>query len=280
MTTTELHGEIVTWDTKSKDVPITTIRNALAKAGLPDVARDLNNRSAFQRALGELRENRSIDKVNSDRNGKVVFQLTKKELRDDKYMEFDFEALVTLDTLSGDISCNDQNIETMARNLFAHAMNHRNASDITRMVQKLFKGNADLFPINPARGVAYFVPQIHSEFTARVEQFLNDVGGSVGRFPVPKGTEHGNRSVREAVDKGLHAIIDELDSASLEWSEATRDDTINRALDKFEAVQYKASLYATLLESRHSELVNHIAEAGKRLLERAEGVRASDEQVV
>jgi len=278
--TSQLLGEVISWDVGSGEVGITQIRDALSNAGLPPIANDLNNRAAFQRALGELRQNRSIDKVNSDKDGKVVFQLTKKEIRDDKYMDFDFETLVTLDTLSGDISSPDSNIELMARNLFAHAMNVRTSSDITRMVQKLFKDHADLFSINPRKGVAYFVPDQHKDFTAKVEHFLRLVGGSVWRFPVPNGTVEGNTSVREAVDNGLRALLEELDQASVEWSEATRDDTINRALDKFEAVQYKASLYATLLESRHSELVNHIAEAGKRLLERAEGVRASDVQVV
>jgi len=272
---TELHGEIVTWDTKSSDVPISKIRDALKAAGLPDVAHDLNNRSAFMRATAALKENRSIDKVTQSNDGKITFQLTRKS-NDGKQVNFSYETQVTLDSVTGDISSGDSVIELEARKLFAHAMQVRTASDITRMVQKLFKENADLFPVNPSKGVAYFVPQRHAAFTKCVEQFLHDVGGNVWRFPVPKGTDQGNRSVQEAVATGLRATLDELNHCVDEWDDTTRQDTMKRGIEKWQTIKYKCDCYAEMLTDMHSKLLNEMEEAKKKLVDKITEVRPEE----
>jgi hypothetical protein len=268
-------GEIVSWDTNSPELPLTDIRNALQAAGLPDdVARDLNNRSAFSRATKHLKENRSIDKVKEAKDGKITFQLTRKEKAGER-IDFNYETTVTLDTKTGDIICDDSVIEDQARKLFAHAMQVRTASDITRMVQSLFKNHADLFPINPSKGVAYFVPNKFADFTAKVEQFLRTVGGNVWRFPVPSGTSEGNRSVQEAVNSGLESILAELDECIENWDDTTRGDTIKRAIDKYKLIDYKARAYAEYLAGKSSDFAAKVDACRKKLLDRASEIRAT-----
>jgi hypothetical protein len=273
--TTELLGQIVTWDTKGGDIPIAKIRAALLTADLPDVAGDLNNRSAFSRATKHLKENRSIDKVKDTKDGKVIFQLTRKDVIDDK-VSFLYETQVTLDTTNGDIICDDSFIESEARRMFAHAMEVRSASDITRMVQALFKNNADLFPINPSKGVAYFVPACHSEFTAKVSQFLSEVGGCVWQFPVPKGTPEGNKSVKEAVASGLRAILDELNGCVDEWDDTTRQSTMTRGVKKWQEIKHKAECYAEYLASEQSELLKQIEAAKLKLIDKVSAVTQTE----
>jgi hypothetical protein len=265
-------GEIVTWDTGHGGVhDLFDIRNALIAAGLPDVTSDLNNMSAFSRATKELKENRSIDKVSKDSGGIVTFQLTAKE-NNGKSIDFSFETIITLNSFTGDISCPDAMIEQRARQLFAHAMQIRTSSDITRMVQKLFKEHADLYSINPNKGVAYFVPYHHTEFTKKVQQFIKEFGGTLYRWPVPRGTEEGNKSVQESVNNGLNAVLEELQEASNEWTTATHDSTMDKVVDKVNMLKFKASLYAEFLQTKQGELQNAIHAATNVILGNAEKV--------
>jgi hypothetical protein len=278
MTTTELLGQIVTWDTKGNDIPVAKIRTALIAAGLPDVAGDLNNRSAFSRATKHLKENRSIDKVKETKDGKVIFQLTRKDVINDA-VQFLYETQVTLDTATGDILCDDSFIESEARRMFAHAMQVRSASDITRVVQKLFKDNADLFPVNPSKGVAYFVPDKFKDFTAQIATFLNDVGGCVWQFPVPKGTVEGNKSVKEAVASGLRAVLDELNECVESWDDTTRTQTMTRGIKRWQEIKHKAECYAEYLSSEQAELLKQIDAAKAKLVEKVHTVQTEPASV-
>lgn len=275
---TELLGEIVTWDTKAAEIDLNKIRTALSSAGLSeDVAKDLNNRSAFSRAAKHLKENRSIDKVKETKDGDITFQLTKKVVdKDREVVDFDYETQITLHTKNGDITCGNAAIESEARQLIAHAMQVRTASDITRMVQSLFKNNADLFPINPHKGVAYFCPAEHREFTEKVEVFMAAVGGEIWRFPVPKGTEQGNASVRDAVAAGLQAILDELDGAVGDWDDSTRQDTMKRGIEKWKTIKFKAEAYAEYLQTEQASLLERIDQAKQRLVDKVSSLAATD----
>lgn len=267
--TKELLGEIVTWDVKASEVNIDVIRNALRDSGLPvDVAGDLNNRSAFSRATKHLKEDRTIDKVKEAKDGSITFQLTRKS-NNGNLIDFDYECQVELNVDTGEITCKEnKDIEHAARELLEHALKVRSANDITRMVQKLHKDHADLFPINPARGVAYFTPASHAAFTAKIEKFLHLVGGVLWRFPVPKGTEEGNRSVKEAVNSGLESLLKELNDSVAEWDGDTRPKTMERAVDKFQAIAYKVDVYADYLASSQDALKAKLEEAKKSMMEK------------
>jgi len=265
----ELLGEIITWDMDTMEVAYPDVVAALQSAGLPTGdAADLRPVTAFGRAVRDLREGRSIDRVTHDRtSGVISFQFTRKALDSSGLqIAFDYEATCELQPDSGDITCpQSPEIETHARTMFAHAMAHRTTSDVTRLVQKLFQGHADLYPINPRKGVAYFVPEAHRSFTAQVEQFLSALGGRLLRFPVPKGTPEGNSAVKASVEDGLTALSHELDQAVDQWDEKTRQGTFTKATARWQEIKHKAEAYSEYLGDRQASLLAHLAEQKQRL---------------
>lgn len=271
-----LLGEIVTWDMTSSEVTQEAVLNALNAAQLSlDVAGDLRATAAFNRACKSLKEDRAIDKIK--RNGSVIsFQFTRKHLVESQgVIQFDREARVMLDTETGRIQCDESHeLEKHAQELFDHATSHRNTSDVTRMVQKLFANHADLYPINPRKGVAYFVPHEHRHFAEKCEHFLNELGGQLLRFPVPKGTAEGNRSVRVAVEEGLAGLLHDLEAAAEDWSETTRTSTMDAAIERWKQIKHKAESYAEYLGDRQATLLDELTAAKGRLAERIATVEA------
>ena len=267
-------GEIVTWDLPAMEVPFSTVRRALDSAALPpDTAGEMRIRTAFRRALAEYRKDNSIDAVKTADNDHVTFQLTRRSQADDR-VTFDYNAQVTASLVSGDITCGNSQIEDRAREMFAHCLEHRTTSDITRMVQTLFQKNADLFPLN-RKGVAYFVPEVYRGFTGRVEAFLTAMGGTLGRFPVPAAQEAkpatadspaqpasagGERSVKDAVEEGLRGMKAELDATIAEWDESTRKGTMDGAVEKWQQIKYKVEAYSAYLQDRKDVLLTALQE--------------------
>lgn len=264
--TTELLGEVVSWDMHGTPITHGDIRQALQDAGLdPDEAQELTNQQAFGRACKDLKKDRAIDKLDIG-GGVAKFQLTRKKKNDDTgTIDFDYEAIVVLDCKTGDVSCPESSvIEQQARGLLAFAMQARSAQDVTRLVQRLFAKNADLFQLN-SKGCAYFTPIQHRDFTERVEQFLTKLGGTLQRFPVPCGTPQGNASVKEAVQAGLSTLLAELNETVSTWDETTRKSTMEKAAEKYQVIEYKISAYADYLESEQDKLKAKLAEAKKEL---------------
>lgn len=264
----ELLGEIVSWDMEAKELHLDTIRDSLKTAGLdPDMMAELTPKAAFQRACSELKEDRAIDKVETGKD-QIKFQFTKKLLEEGR-MDYDYECVVTLATDSGKVECHeDPALAEKAEELLCHASSHRNAQDVTRLVQNLFGKNADLFPINPKKGVAYFVPDAHREFTSKVDHFLSLVGGYLSRFPVPSGTTEGNRSVKDAVEAGLSSLVAELDAAVGAWDESTRKGTVDKCLDKYNQIAYKVDAYAGYLKASTEGLQEKIKASKIALVEK------------
>jgi hypothetical protein len=264
------------------EIPLTTIQDALREAGLPeDSLGDLRPQTAFARAVKDLRENRAIDRVKTDAKSDVItFQFTRKSLdAANVQIDFNYEATCTLDTTTGAIDCpNSPSIEAHARAMFSHALNHRTTSDVTRLVQRLFEQHADLFPINPKKGVAYFVPEKYRSFSAQMEDFLSALGGSLLRFPVPSGTESGNRSVRESVDAGLLAMAEELKTAREAWNESTRHATMDHQLARLQIVQHKAEAYATLLGDRQAQTLALLAQHKAELIQKINEISSLKEE--
>ena len=265
---TELLGEVVSWDVEAKELHLDTIRSALTTAGLdPDMMAELTPKAAFQRACSELKEDRAIDKVEREKE-LIRFQFTKKLLEEGR-MDYDYECMVTLNTETGAVECHEYpEIADKAEELLQHAIHHRNAQDVTRLVQNLFGKNADLFPINPKKGVAYFVPEAHREFTGKVDHFLSLVGGNLSRFPVPAGTIEGNKSVKEAVECGLSALIAELDGCVQSWDDTTRKTTFDKAIAKYDSIAYKVEAYAEYLSASTDGLKEKVKASKKALAEK------------
>lgn len=268
--TTNLLGEVVTWDLRAAEVSYTRVVDALKDAGLdPDEAKEMTPRSAFGRACKWLRDERAIDKLQYDKTtGAAQFQFTRRHLAGGKY-EYDYECVLSLDCNTGAVSCPENPaLEQHARELLQHSIATRNAQDVTRLVQRLFQEHADLYPINPRKGVAYFVPEQHRSFTEKVDAFLHAMGGSLSRFPVPKGTPQGNASVKDAVQSGLQSLLNELGDAVEGWDETTRKSTMDKALERWQAIRHKVECYEEYLGAEQERLKEELSRAKEELARR------------
>lgn len=267
-TNTDLLGEVVVWEMPSSEVSHAAVIDALDQAGLdPDSAPDLSHRAAFTRACKHLKENRTIDKLKS-KGGVMSFQFTRKALVGEEF-EFEREARVEVDCDSGEITCDESpELATKAEELLAFAKEMRTSSDITKLVQRMFSTHADLCPINPHKGVAYFVPEVHRQFTTKVEHFLQQFGGRLWRWPIPKGTESGNRSVRDAVAGGLETMLGELNEAVEGWDESTKGATMEKVQERYRLVAGKVDAYAGYLFGAQEELLKQVEASKARLVDR------------
>jgi hypothetical protein len=267
---TRLLGEVIAWACPGVSVTHSALVAALEAAGLdPGVARELAPRHAFSRACKRLSDQRIIRPVSEDADT-VKFQFTQESREGDRY-EYRLETTLTLNKQTGAVTCELPGLATMAQEELDRCIAARTGSDITRVVQKLFERQADLFPIRP-QGGCYFVALCHAGFVDRVQDLLNRVGGRLLRFPVPVGTEEGDRSVTQAVADGLAAVVAEHRAAVAQFGTDTRDDTLQRAAEKIRTTKFKLTAYAEYLVGERERLERAVAEAERELREKVERI--------
>jgi hypothetical protein len=267
---TRLLGEVISWTCPGIAVRHADVIVALRDAGLDEtVARVLLPRHAFSRACKKLAQDRIIRSVADDADT-ITFQFTHESRAGDKY-EYTLETMLALTKATGKVSCELAGLATVAQELLDRAIDHRTGSDVTRMIQRLFDRHADLFPVREAGGV-YFVPQAHAAFVDRVQQFLNRVNGRLARFPVPAGTPHGDRSVKDAVADGLATLIAEHREAVAGFGDDTRRDTLDRAAERIRLTRHKLEAYATYLADARDRLAGELAVAARELLAKIDRV--------
>lgn len=280
----DLLGEIITWDIPGTEVSASLMRSAIQAAGLGDpdkVVSEMKTKSAFTRAMKSLKDKRLIEKVKA-KGGIIKFQLTQESNTGDR-IEHVYEAILELDTTTGVVtSQDDPKLAAQAATLVQHAMAHRNAGDINRVVQMLFARNGDLFPVNPKKGTAYFVAHQHLLFTDRVEVFMNAMGGQLIRFPVPSGTANGNASVAATIEHGVERMILELDETITGFDDKTRGDTVERVQARVDQIKFKMQAYKDCFAGAGDRLAEQLATAQQRLAERvlADQEKAEQQKVL
>ena len=147
---------------------------------------------------------------------------------------------------------------------------------MTRIIQNLFERQADLFPIRE-QGGCYFVPQEHVGCVDRVQGFLGRLNGKMSRYPIPAGTPHGDRSVKESVAAGIAALIADHEQAVERFDEDTRPSTLERAADRIRQTRYKLEVYATYLAEEKTRLERELAGASMKLRAKVESLAAAKE---
>jgi hypothetical protein len=257
-------GQIITWDVPTGEVAYVKVLKGLEDAGLnPEEAKELSHRSAFNRACKTLKTERSIDKVGGGAKSNI-FQFTRKELEDGK-IEFDYECQVELDLESGKIECpEDGVVEQQAQELIAYAHQVRTGQDITCLVQRLFRNSADMFPVNPNKGVAYFVPIEHEGFVEMVDKFLHSIGGSLCRFYI-QGDPKTKLSVQDSINAGLNTLTQQLNETVEGWNEKTRESTFERAKENWKRINAKVHAYAGYLGDKQAEMQENLLKAQRAL---------------
>jgi hypothetical protein len=259
------HGEIVTWSANGS-YKQTTIVQALRNNSLNESeARNLVPRNAFTRACHSLSEKRIIRKLTETKEH-ITFQFTQEYLNNDKF-EYAYETTLTLDKQTGDIACALPELATKAQDAMADTQGERTASDITRIIQRLFTKNADLFSVRN-QGGAYFVPKHYETLLERIQKFGKEVGVSFNRFPVATGTAAGDASVRECVVNGINDMVQELLGSIDGFDEDTNDNVLERAMDRVRKLKHKVEAYAEFLSDKSTELTNSIEQAKELLAQK------------
>jgi hypothetical protein len=265
-----LLGEVISWTCSGVAVTHAALVGALQTARLDaGVARELAPRHAFTRACRKLSDQRIIRQVGEDDN-LLKFQFTHESRAGDKF-EYELETMLTLDKRSGAVSCGLPGLATRAQEQLDRAIDARTGSDITRVIQRLFDRNADLFPIRP-QGGCYFVPERHRDFVDRVQGFIGQINGQLLRFPVPAGTGEGDRSVKEAVAAGLATLIAEHQAAVEAFGADTRPETLARAAERIQVARFKVESYAALLADEKGRLDRALGEAAARLRDKVQQI--------
>ncbi|MCE9564282.1 MAG: hypothetical protein K8U57_19740 [Planctomycetes bacterium] len=267
---TRLLGEVIAWACPGLSVSHTALVAALEAAGLdPAVARELAPRHAFSRACRALSDQRIIRPVAEDATT-IKFQFTSESREGDRF-EYTLETMLSLDKQTGSVTCELAGLATLAQEELDRCIATRNGSDVTRIVQKLFERQADLFPVRPGGG-CYFVAQRHAEFTDQIQDLLNRVGGRLLRFPVPAGTPEGDRSVTQAVADGLAAVVAEHHAAVALFGDDTRPDTLERAADKIRSTKFKIMAYSEYLTGEKERLDLALTNAERELRVKVEQI--------
>lgn len=272
----KLLGEIITWSAGEGTHLYKDVTQALKDAGLDDkAAREILPRHAFTRACKTLTEQRVIDKVRESGDN-ITFQLTQRQMSGDEW-KYAKEAVLRLNKTTGKITCEAKPaLEAAAQKELDRCIEARSSSDITKIIQRLFENEADLFPIRDQGGV-YFVPQAYAGFTSKVENFIGKLRGRVNRFPVPANTSQGDKSVQDAIVNGLQLIVKDHEEAVAGFGLETRHDTIERAAERINATRVKIEAYAEYLKDKQDELKSAIEEANKKLLARVKVLTAERE---
>ena len=251
----DLNGIVVTWDMSGPEVPLSEIHSALSKAGI-QAETNLRKTSVLGRAIKHMRTAQDhtilVDKLRG-RNSNPKFQLTDKHT-DDACVTYTEGLNVELDLEEGKALCNNERMQEEINDQMAYADSHRTAQDISNMVKRLFQSNADLYAINPRKGVAYFVPKEHMDFAEKIQTFLQAIGGNLWSFPVPRGDEAGDKSVKDAIDQGLNALLSDLEKSVEAWGEDTGARAIKTANERWAMAAAKIEAYTVYLQDNHAVL--------------------------
>jgi hypothetical protein len=266
----KLLGEIITWSCGGVTIRHFDLIEALRAAELEEgVARELAPRHAFSRACRKLSEARIIRQVGEDTRT-ICFQFTAEHREEDRYT-YELETLLTLNKETGKVSCDLAGLATLAQEELDRCIKARTGADVTRIIQRLFEKKADLFPIRE-KGGCYFAPQEHVEFVDKVQTFVGRINGKMSRFPIPAGTPHGDRSVKEAVADGLASLIAEHETAIASFGNDTRESTLKRAAERIKVTRHKIETYACYLADEKDRLERELSASAEKLRAKVAGL--------
>jgi hypothetical protein len=263
---------VISWTCPAVTVKHRAVIDALRESGLDEtVARELAPRHAFSRACKKLARERIIRQVCEDEST-ITFQFTAEKREGDRF-QYELETLLTLDKATGKVTCPLAGLATLAQEHLDDCIASRNGGDFTRIIQRLFERQADLFPIRE-RGGVYFVPAEHVGFVDGVQTFLGKVNGRLARFPVPAGTPHGDASVKDAVACGIASLIEDHRAAIARFGEDTCPSTLERAAERIRLTRHKLECYSEYLAGERERLERDLSLASAELRKKVESLAA------
>lgn len=254
----KLMGEVVAQDARGIMVPQGQVRKALEDAGLdPKLCRDIATPKALRRAVQKLRQTKIVGEV-EDTEDRLVFQFSRATKQtvangslpwatiDGEGLSYEGEGRVVLDKHTGDLDGDNKEMVQQVAQMLDEALATRKTQDVTSIAHKIFKQHADLFPIKAAGG-AYFVPARHLGLVDAVEKFLAGVGVKLARYPIAKGYVTGDTTVRDAIDSGITAMVEDHLASIDRFSPATRDSTMDAEIEGIKLTRFKIECYIEYL---------------------------------
>ena len=284
-----LLGEIVTWQSaRRKKILFDDVKKALVSSGHEEkYAKEFTPATAFTRAAKQLQEERLIHEVGRT-DDEVIFQFTKTGMKKVSAKEgektFALETKVELNRKTGKVSCPIPELEAMAQQELDRALSERTTSDITGIIQRLFDDYAAKNPTGtliPAReqGGAYLVLADHIPFVDRVESFLNALGGSMNRWPIPKGTPRGDKAAATSVFAHFKSLIEEHKEAIQKFGKTTRASTLEESAKLVTDTRVRLEAFSSVLGDSKGEIDGILAECKTILIDKVNEIVKGGETV-
>lgn len=276
-----LVGEVVTWNAGDGTHAHSAVLTSLQTSGLAadadearGIARPRHPRHAFSRACRALSAERIIRLVKEEKDT-MHFQLTTESLVGDEY-QYAKEAVLVLNKDTGDVSGDRQDLADLAKQELDKHMDAWTTGDITTIVQRLFdrETGVGLTPLRD-QGGCYLVLQQNVQFAARVEHFLNLLGGGMRRLPVVAGTPQGDRAVKESLKDHMAGVIAEYERTVSEFGLDTKPSTLERAAERVKLLRHKLEGYKLYLADETQLVVDKLDAAARKLKERVESITES-----
>lgn len=221
------------------EVPFATVQDALRTAGFdPAKARVLCDRSGFIRAARSLAAGRLVRNVEETQD-RISFQFTREYLdAQAARLNYNFEAVCTLDKSSGSVSSTDPQIQALASQEMSRQIGVRRIGDIRRLVNRLMDDAGDNFAFS--EGIRY-VPEGQRPFLDQLERFTVALGGQMQRILIPAGDPATTTTVTQVIADGVSEAIDKVEQHAAYV--AANMDTLtvrsaNHALHELEEAEY------------------------------------------
>ena len=260
-----LFAEIITWDAPPQALR-KDVWQALADVGLSvGLLPDMTERQAASRAASALKDKElQIDRLQTA--GQIQYQLTNKT-NNEASIEFFPRTVVTVDKWCVKVLSGSEEDAREFEDKMTEAVRWLTGADVSRVVARAFDEHAAMFPIVPKKGVVYVVPVQYQELVLRVELFLQQIGGRLHKFPVPRDSD-GESSVRDAITQGVQGMIEELQEAVEAWDETTRGSTQEHARQKWATIQAKIEEYSEYVSGYRQNLETLLDGARSRIEDR------------
>ena len=260
-----LFAEIITWDAPPQALR-KDVWQALADVGLSmDLLPDMTERQAASRAASALKgKELQIDRLQTA--GQIQYQLTNRT-NNEALIEFFPRTVVTVDKWCVKVLSGSEEDAREFEDAMTEAVKWLTGADVSRVVARAFDEHAAMFPVVPRKGVVYVVPTQYQELVLRVELFLQQIGGRLHKFPVPRDSD-GESSVRDAITQGVQGMIEELQAAVEAWDETTRGSTQEHARAKWAQIQAKIEEYDEYVSGHRTTLETLLDGARARIEDR------------
>ncbi len=274
--TVSILGEVVSYSLPSNVITTKAkIQAALVSAGLdPKFARGLCLRHAFVRALRKAAKDKLLRPLMESAT-ETMFEISQEKLLDRSAKQLNLTNLITLDKGTGTITSTDPALQSIVSQEMLHATESRRTADVSRLVCTLLEKYTDL-KINFARGT-YFIPVKHAAFILQLEAFMVSLGGRLNRMPVADGTPQGTTTVQSIVTDALSELIVEACASGQNFSESTRNSTLDKHAKKLQSIADKIAEYERSIGTAKTVLEDSLAYAYAQLAETRRQAEASQQ---